>query len=163
MKILTREIVVTASLLFLIFSVSEAREPKVVSSGLEQQQYQAQEFEAPKRVAFAATMSVLQDAGYIIGSADFDTGFITAKAPTNSKFDFWYGAKNIGAEVSAFIEEFGTKKSRIRITFVNRTQRKSAWNPYQDVIIEKGVQDPDVYKKVFDKIGEAIFIRQNQN
>lgn len=136
--------------------------PKVISTGLEQQQYQSQEFEAVKRLAFASTMSVLQDAGYIIGSADFDTGFITAKAPTNAKFDLWYGSTNVGAEVSAFIEEFGTNKTKIRLAFVNKRQRKSAWNPYQDVIEESGVQDASVYKKVFDKIGEAIFIRQKQ-
>ena len=106
-------------------------------------------------------MSVLQDAGYIISSADIETGFITAKAPQDSRFDWWYGTMNEGAEVTGTVEAFSEAKTRVRLMFVNTQQRKSAWNPYQDVIKEVGVQDPNIYNAVFDKIEQAVFIRQS--
>ena len=59
-----------------IVLASCAATPKVTQSQMEIQAYQSHEFETTKRIAFDSTMSVLQDSGFIIESADFETGFI---------------------------------------------------------------------------------------
>lgn len=130
--------------------------PKQTS--LQIQAYQSQEFETDKRVAFNALVSVLQDYGYIIQSADFDTGFVTGKAPTKSKLSLLYGSMNQGASVSATVMVFGNNRTRVRLNFVTTTKRKSAWDGISDVERDDPVTDPKVYQHVFDKIGETIFV-----
>jgi hypothetical protein len=144
-----------------VFLVACAAPPKVVQSGLEIQAYQSHEFEAPKRIAFDSTMSVLQDSGFIIESADYETGFITGRGTSASRTDFWYGATNEHVEMTAFVEQRTSSISRVRVNLIDSSQRKSAWNPAQDVINERGVRDPVTYQKLFDLISQTIFVREN--
>ena len=138
-----------------------AAPPKVTQSQMEIQAYQSHEFEATKRQAFDSTLSVLQDSGFIIASADFDSGFITGKGTTESRYDFWWGATNEHVEMTAFIEQRTSSISRVRINVIATEQRKSAWNPSQDVINQEGVRDVKVYQEIFEKIDQAIFIKKN--
>lgn len=138
-----------------------ATEPVVNQSQMEIQAYQSQEFETSKRIAFDSTMSVLQDAGFIIESADFETGFITGKGTTKSRSDMWFGAKNEHVKMTAFVEQRTASMSRVRVNLVEAVQRKSVWNEAQDVINEKGVRDPEAYQQLFAKIDQAIFIKKN--
>ena len=149
------------SLLILFTMVGCAAPAKVTQSQMEIQAYQSKEFEATKRVAFDSTMSVLQDSGFIIESADFETGFITGKGTTASRSDFWWGAMNEHVKMTAFVEQRTSSMARIRVNLVDAAQRKSVWNPAQDVINESGVRDPKVYQELFAKIDQAIFIKKN--
>jgi len=149
------------SLFILIVMVGCAAPPKITQSQMEIQAYQSHEFDATKRVAFDSTMSVLQDSGFIIESADFETGFITGKGTTSSRTDIWWGAMNEHVMMTAFIEQRTSSMARVRVNLVDAAQRKSAWNPAQDVINETGVRDPKVYQELFVKIDQAIFIRKN--
>jgi len=151
----------TLGLLTLVFLFGCAAPPKINQSQMEIQAYQSKEFEATKRIAFDATMSVLQDSGFIIESADFETGFITGKGTTASHTDIWWGAMNEHVKMSAFVEQRTSSMARIRVNLVEAAQRKSAWNRSQDVINESGVRDPKVYQDLFSKIDQAIFIRKN--
>ena len=126
------------------------------------QAYQSQVFEAEKRATFNATLSVLQDAGYIIEAADMDTGFMTGKAPTQHKVDFWFGPMNTSAKVSAFIAEESEGKTKVRLNFVESSQRKSAWNYTQDVVQDTPVRDPEVYRNMFTRIGDTLFILKSK-
>ena len=144
-----------------VFLVACAAPPKVTQSGMEIQAYQSHEFETPKRIAFDSTMSVLQDAGFIIESADYETGFITGRGTSTARTDMWYGATNEHIEMTAFVEQRTSTLSRVRVNLVDSSQRKSAWNPAQDVITEKGVRDPVTYQKLFDLISQTIFVREN--
>ena len=54
--------------------------PKPEKTSLEIQAIQSKNFETDKKVAFNSVVSVLQDLGYIIGSASLETGFITAES-----------------------------------------------------------------------------------
>jgi len=134
---------------------------KIIQSSLEIQSYQSHEFETPKRVSFDSTLSVLQDAGFIIKSADYETGFITGRGTSTARTDMWYGATNEHIEMTAFIEQRTSTLSKVRVNLIDSSQRKSAWNPAQDVITEKGVRDPETYQKLFDLIGQTIFVREN--
>lgn len=129
---------------------------------MEMQAYQSQEFDVAKQPLFDATLSVLQDAGYIIESAELNSGFITGKAPTKSKMSMMWGAMNQGGKVTATISARGDSRSRLRLLFVAYSQRKSAWNPAQDVIEENGIAEPEVYRHAFSKISEALFIAKAQ-
>ncbi len=135
--------------------------PKIKQSQMQIQAYQSHEFEATKRIAFDATMSILQDAGFIIESADFETGFITGKGTTQSRPDLWWGAMNEHVKVTAFIEQRTSSLARVRLNLVESSQRKSVWNLAQDVINEAGVRDPKVYQQLFEEIGQAIFVKKN--
>ena len=68
---------------------------------------QSREFETNKKMAFASVMSVFQDLGYIVNSADLVTGFITAKSPIKNEGAMIY------TQATAFVEEL--KKCTVRI------------------------------------------------
>lgn len=148
-------------LLTLVTLVGCAAPPKVTQSQMEIQAYQSKELEATKRQAFDSTLSVLQDAGFIIASAEFDSGFMTGKGQADSKFHLWWGTQNKSVSMTAFVEERSSTRSRIRINIVETEQRKSQWNAFQDVINEDGVRDPKVYQDLFERIDQAIFIKKN--
>lgn len=59
--------------------------PKPKLNPLQIQTLQTQAFTAAKRTTFNAVMTVLQNNGYLIQSANFKTGYITAKSPTSDK------------------------------------------------------------------------------
>lgn len=151
----------TAISILVLILVGCAGSPKVKQSNLEIQAYQTKEFETQKRTAFDATLSVLQDSGFIIDSADFETGFVTGTGTKNSDFNLFYGNVNRQTKMSAFIEQFSDVISKVRINIIQSAQRKSGWNKFQDVINEEGVRDPEVYNKLFNQIGETIFIKES--
>lgn len=128
-------------------------------TGMELQQIQARDFEATKDMAFASVMTVLQDAGYRIGSADRDTGLITGTASTSGKATynilFGMGAKKMTPIVSAYVEARGPRNSRVRFNFVmtEAKSRKSFSN-------ETPITDPAVYKEAFEKVQKEVFVRQ---
>src|SRR4029450_400018 len=76
---------------------------------LQIQAFQSHEFETQKRVAFGAALSVFQDPGYIVQSADRDPGFITAASPAGSKFNWWEllddSSSSAQTRATAFVEE----------------------------------------------------------
>lgn len=139
--------------------------PEVQKTSLEVQAIQAQSFDASKKIAFNAVMSVLQDLGYIVQSASLDTGFITADSPikqdTSGSATFmaiFGGVRSEGkSAVTASVEELTSKKARVRLNFLSRRTQSSVHG--QNSIQDTPVLDPAVYQKAFDKIGEAIFIR----
>lgn len=138
-------------------------------TSLEIQAIQARVFDTNKQVAFNAVMSVLQDLGYTIGSASLNTGFITAESP-NKQVDstkaemasLFFGIHTEGkTAVTATIEEIASKKTRVRLNLVDKQLRSSAYG--QRAADDTPIEDSKIYETAFDKIGEAIFIRQMQN
>jgi hypothetical protein len=144
----------------------QAVQPQKTS--LEIQAIQARVFDADKRVTFNAVMSILQDLGYIIGSASLETGFITAESPSKEAdhgaavfAKIFGGVRTEGkTAVTVSIEEIGPKKTRVRLNLVDRQSRSSAYG--QRASDDTPIVDPKIYNTAFDKIGEAIFIRQSQ-
>jgi hypothetical protein len=58
---------------------------KILETSLELQSIQMREIDASYKTAFASTLSVFQDKGYVIVTADSATGFITVASPKNNK------------------------------------------------------------------------------
>ena len=128
---------------------------------LEIQAIQQRQFETTKRIAFGSVVSVLQDLGYIIGSADFDTGLITGNSPTTdnvASYVFLGLSRNSTTKVTAFIEEVveGSLVS-IRLNFVVNEATSSAYG--QTTSSDRPILEQDVYIQTFEKIENAIFVR----
>lgn len=148
----------------LVLAVSSApavakKEPQL--SGLELQQMQARDVETNKKVAFAAVMSVLQDSGYRIGSTDYDSGLITGVASSKTKMTWLpfvgFGTSKKTPVVSAFIEDRTPTLTRIRLNFVMGKIKNGQLGGTSD---ETPILDGAVYRDAFEKINQAIFLRQ---
>jgi hypothetical protein len=142
------------------FPAEAKKKPQL--SGLELQQLQSKDFDAPKAVTFPAVMSVLQDSGYRIGSADRDTGLITATASTKTKMTWLpfigFGTSKKTPVVSAFIEDRGLGMSRVRLNFVMGKITNN--NQLGGLSDEEPILDPVVYRDAFEKVSQAVFVRQ---
>jgi hypothetical protein len=141
------------------FSGLLAKKPQL--SGLALQQIQSRDFEASKSVTFPAVMSVLQDDGYRIGSADRDTGLITGSASTKTKMTWLpfigFGSSKKTPVVSAYIEDRGPNISRVRLSFV--MGKISNNNSFGGVTDEEPILDTTVYQQAFERINQAVFLR----
>ncbi len=129
---------------------------KPTKTSLELQAFQSKEFDAQKKIAFASAMSVFQDLGYSIATSDFETGYVTAKSPTQNEVGF---GKMImkDTKASAFIEELRPGKTKVRLSFVNTEEWSGAYGG--KLVQDTPIEDPTIYNNAFTKIQEAIFIR----
>lgn len=138
--------------------------PKKEMTSLEIQAVQARNFEADKKTAFNSVVSILQDLGYIIGSASLETGFITAESAIKNDTGFFDALGGIRREqrvaVTASIEEMKPNLTKVRFNFVSRVKRsvKSGQQANDDLPL----QNAQLYQHAFDKVGDAIFIRKAQ-
>ena len=128
---------------------------------LQIQAFQTQEFETQKRIAFGSVLSVFQDVGYIVQSADLDTGFITAASPTGSKSSWWEllddTTSSAQTRATAFVEEIRPGFVTVRLNFVESDRRSSKEGQTTDR--DTPILDPKAYQAAFNKIGDAIFVR----
>ena len=130
-------------------------------TSLELQVMQSRDFDIPKRVVFASTMSVFQDLGYSISASDLDTGYISAKSPTQHKVVIGHRAEMRDTKATAFIEEFRPGITRVRLSFTNTLE----WSTVNvaKLLQEYPIEDATVYNNAFIKIQESIFIRTGTN
>lgn len=149
---------------FILFAMSLsgcATPKKAPETSLQLQSFQAQEFETTKATAFASVLSVFQDLGYIVSSADRETGFITATSPAGTKTSFWDamgGVQTSGQiKATAFVEEIRPGFASVRLNFVDARHRSSLYGQQNDV--DKPILDPKFYQSAFARIGDAIFVR----
>jgi len=138
------------------FLVGCASAPKEKTS-LEIQAIQSREYETSKRTSFNATVSVFQDLGFTVVSADYDTGFISTKSPTKARDVFLGGNEMKHSKATAFVEEIKSGRSRIRINFVHETLESNEGTEKNQDFADL---DPALYEQTFSKIQESIFIRK---
>ena len=125
-------------------------------SSLELQAFQRKEFPTTKNVAFGSVVSVFQDLGYIISTADKDTGMISGSSPTKNVV--FFGSHMSNTSVNAFVESFGPKRTAIRLNFVQVSESSSGYGMKSKS--DKPIYDPKIYENAFEKISEGIFIRE---
>lgn len=139
----------------------EARKKQPQLTPMEIQAIQSREFETGKDVLFASTMSVFQDLGYTIDSADLATGFITASSPVNNKTGFFEAlagsVSSAMTKATAFVEQMPNGRARIRLNFISSKATSSIYG--QSAKNDKPILDPAPYQAAWDKIDEAIFVR----
>ena len=144
--------------------------PGPVLTPLEIQNLQTREFEHDKAIVFASTMSVFQDLGYIVNSADLDTGLITTESPATSdraafparfvimpELMIWSDVSSVmQTKATAFIERIGNR-SRVRLNFVVTRQASSVQG--QTSRHDTPILDAAIYQNAFERIANAIFVR----
>lgn len=142
-------------------SIVHAGDKKPQMSTLELQAIQSHDFEAAKDDTFGAVMTVLQDAGYRIQAGDVQTGLITGVGSSQGKLTYnliWgFGKKKLTPMVSAFIEKIGAG-SRVRLNFVMAKLKSNLYGSQPED--EEPVLDATVYKDAFEKVEQALFVRQ---
>jgi hypothetical protein len=128
---------------------------------MELQALQQKEFETSKETLFASVMSVFQDLGYTIDSADLPTGFITASSVTTNKSNFGEALFGIAASgntrATAFVEKMSNGMARVRLNFQNTKTLSGAYG--QTSRHDVPVLDPATYRAAWEKIDEALFVR----
>ena len=134
---------------------------KIAPTSLQIQSFQTKEFEANKSIAFGSVLSVFQDLGYIVSSADKETGFITAASPAGNKTNFWEALGGVSTSshtrATAFVEEIRPGFSTVRLNFVDAKKSSSMYG--QSTENDKPILEPIVYQAAFEKIGDAVFVR----
>ena len=75
-----KKIYLLLPILFILITGCETTKPKVNLTPLEIQSMQSRSYEHSKDIVFPSVMSVFQDLGYSINSADINTGLITAES-----------------------------------------------------------------------------------
>ncbi len=128
-------------------------------TSLELQAIQTREFETSKKIAFASTLSVFQDLGYVVESGDLETGLITGKSPTKGGFILGAGHSQSFRKATGFVETIRNNLARIRVNFVDITIASSGYGMQQRVDVP--IEEPKLYQEVFEKIEKAIFVRRN--
>jgi len=157
-----KKIKISLMVLAVAFLASGCVQKQYVSTktSLELQSIQTKEFEAPVKAGFGATMSVFQDLGYIIATADSQTGFITAAGPKSQHFVPFVGQVQKYRKATAFVEAINNSKTRVRLNFVDEEESSSGYGMKGGSAIP--VEDPKLYQEAFEKISKAIFVRTNQ-
>jgi hypothetical protein len=152
----------TTAIVASLFAIAGcASPPKATPTSLQLQSFQAKEFETTKVIAFGSVLTVFQDLGYIVASADRETGFITAASPAGNKTKFWEvlagTTSSVQTRATAFLEEIRPGFTSIRLNFVDARHQSSVYGQTTDN--DRAILAPKVYEAAFEKIGEAIFVR----
>ncbi len=140
---------------------------KTEPAPLQVQAVQTRDFEVDKTLAMSSVISVFQDLGYIIQSADKDVGFITAQSPTRERATFLGMRMMIGDSVvssttrtraTAVLEELRPGFTTVRLNFVvgRRDATENGFLSEND----EPVTEAEPYQVAFDKIENAIFVRR---
>lgn len=113
-------------------------------------------FNVVKRTAFNATVTVMQNLGYIIQDANFNTRIITAKSTQTANF---FGDTQY-TESTAFIQTYkqSDKNSIIRINFVIYNSMPNPNQGGAPINTSSAVLDPQAYKNAFAKVQQQIFV-----
>lgn len=128
---------------------------------LEIQSLQTREYENEKGIVFTSIVSVFQDLGYTVKSADIDTGFVTAEstAKSDAAMKFWLGITSVSqTSATAFVERIG-EFTRVRLNFVTSNKQSSLYG--QTDREDAPILDAPIYQNAFERIENAIFIRSS--
>ncbi|WP_265659084.1 hypothetical protein [Francisella philomiragia] len=124
---------------------------------LQIQLMQTKVFNVDLRTAFDATVTVMQNLGYIIQDANFNTGIITAKSTENA--NGW--GQSEYTEATAFIQPYrqSNKDSSIRINFVVYQSTPDPNQGAAPINTSYAILNPQAYENAFAKIQQQIFVQ----
>lgn len=104
-----------------------------------------------KRDLFNASVTTLQDLGYIVDSADYDTGFVTAHNLTP------FSDRRFGdTRITLFVTQTSDEDSRVRINIEKSTEIATFNRAQPTQIVYSAVLDPEIYQTLFNRIGQNI-------
>ncbi|MFZ1741499.1 MAG: hypothetical protein WAT93_01525 [Pontixanthobacter sp.] len=150
--------IIVGTLILTSAPAEAAKKPKMTP--MELQSIQSREFEVSKDMAFGAVMTVIQDLGYTVESADLGSGFITAASPTENKTGFFEALGGSSASgntvMTAFLLQMPNGRTRIRLNFVNTKSSSTAYG--RDSRQDKPILEASVYNNAWERIDEALFV-----
>lgn len=141
----------------------ETTEPMGGMTPLEIQSLQTRSFDHDYNITFRSVISVFQDLGYIIKSADINTGFIQADGASESDYFlkvFEGETQTWQTRATAFVEQIGNR-TLVRLNFVDSVESSTAFGARDREDIP--ILDAHIYQNAFEKIGSAIFLREASN
>lgn len=129
---------------------------------LEIQSMQTRSFEEDKSIVFGSVVSVFQDLGYQIESADLATGLITSESPADSVSNWataFTGMRQVTqTRATAFVEKVGNQVN-VRLNFLVMNQRSGGYG--QSDRQDQPITDVEIYQNAFERIENAIFVRSD--
>lgn len=138
----------------------ETTDPMGGMTPLEIQSLQTRSFDNGYNVTFRSVVSVFQDLGYIIKSADIETGFIQADGASESDYFLRYfegETETWQTRATAFVEQIGNR-TMVRLNFVDSVESSTVFGARDREDIP--ILDAHIYQNAFEKIGSAIFLRE---
>jgi hypothetical protein len=154
------KILVLPFLLLLFVSCSMSTGP--ILTPLEKQALQTREYEEGLDMVFASTISVFQDMGFSISSADKDTGLISASSPTKTsgllRKIITSKTNRTNTRANAFIERIGSM-TKVRLSFVLSDKSSSVYG--QEDQNDVPIYEATIYRNAFEQIENAIFVRSS--
>ncbi len=154
------KILIVLTFSIFMFGCGVQKNYKPTKTSLELQSIQKKEFDTSYKTAFASTLSVFQDKGYVISTADSATGFITANSHKKSGFIIFTGQSIEYIKATAFIETMPSKKIAIRLNFVNHQDTSSDYGMKGGNSVP--IEESKFYQGIFEKIQKAIFVRTSR-
>lgn len=156
-----RAMVVGFGALAVVFAaVPATAKKKPELTPLELQALQSREFETGKENLFNAVMTVVQDLGYQVQSADMQTGFITAISAAEQKTNFLEalggGRSTAVTKMTAFVQNMPNGMSRVRLNFMFSKTSSTLYGQANQQ--DKPILDPLTYRAAWEKIDEALFV-----
>ena len=143
--------------------LSACATPKPQMTPLEIQAMQTRQYENGKDLVFASVVSVFQDLGYTIKSADLDTGLIQAESATSSDAlsRILFGVSRMSSTAAtAFVERIGPMTT-VRLNFVATEESSSYYG--QGDRDDTPILNAQTYQSAFEKIESAIFVRESSS
>lgn len=161
MKNFMRALVATFGAFAVVFAaVPATAKKKPELTPLELQALQSREFETGKENLFNAVMTVVQDLGYQVQSADMQTGFITAVSAAEQKTNFFEalggGRSTAVTKMTAFVQNMPNGMSRVRLNFMFSKTSSTLYGQANQQ--DKPILDPLTYRAAWEKIDEALFV-----
>lgn len=149
--------ILTAGAVLVAVPVAAKKAPEMTP--LELQALQSKEFETGKENLFSAVMTVVQDTGYQVQSADLQTGFITAVSAVEQKTGFLEALAGMQSQantkMTAYVQNLPNGMARVRLNFMFS---KSSSSKYGQATNERPILDPKIYRNAWEKIDEALFV-----
>jgi len=154
----------TCSFLFPACLTNDAPSPQPTQ--LEMRSFQTREYDTfDQKLVMKALLSVLQDMGFIVNSADTDLGLLTASKWSNvqhTKKEIKKARKDesplsasVVLDCTANISAFGTTQTRVRVNFQQRVLDAggNAMQAHQ-------INDATFYQTFFAQVDKGIFLQQ---
>jgi hypothetical protein len=118
---------------------------------------QRREFAASKRQTFDATHAVMENAGYLIETANYDAGVLNGKVPVVTIDRLLLEPVSKSVSASAFVDGGPEMRTRVRIDFVSTLDAPRRTHANGLIIEGEGVSDLAIYQRIFDEIQEMLY------
>jgi sRNA-binding regulator protein Hfq len=146
--------------------------PSPQFSPMQKRQVTTRLFECSFENAYRATLSILQDQGYIIKNTDMDSGLILASVDRNTSTASqiaqnllvgYAWSKGTEIEVSCVVNKLSSMSSEIRINIQEVKYGESSWLSGTSKKSSKQIYEPSLYQNLFNQITLEIKRREAIN